>query len=163
MYKSICVVAVLLAMFAFISGSKPAGASSPTSYASPQIVARGKLLNQTAPIPITTILTPSQNGLYRLSAYATITTPASTYGGFWEYNFMWTDDSGIPGTGGNSVLYAGSGNTTRGPFTWNGVAGFGPAIIFEAKAGVPIAYSVTLFGTPDNSAYSLYYTLERLE
>jgi hypothetical protein len=126
-------------------------------------VAHGKLVNQSAPIPTTTILTPAQNGLYRLSAYATITTPASNYGGFWEYNFMWTDDSGIAATGGNSVLYAGSGNTSAGPFVWNGVAAFGPTIIFEAKAGTPIAYSVTLAGTPDDSVYALYYTLERLE
>jgi len=33
----------------------------------------------------------------------------------------------------------------------------------EAKAGTPVTYDVTLSGPPDNSIYSLYYTLERLE
>jgi hypothetical protein len=36
--------------------------------------------------------------------------------------------------------------------------------IFEAKAGTPITYDVNQSGgPPDNSAYSLFYTLERLE
>ncbi len=34
---------------------------------------------------------------------------------------------------------------------------------FEAKAGTPITYVVEQNPSPDNSAYSLYYTLERLE
>jgi hypothetical protein len=33
----------------------------------------------------------------------------------------------------------------------------------EAKAGTPIAYSVYQQGSPDNSAYSLYYVVERIE
>ena len=39
----------------------------------------------------------------------------------------------------------------------------GTVIPFEAKAGTSITYSVTQCCNPDNSAYSLYYTLERLE
>jgi hypothetical protein len=162
MYKSICVLAVLLAAFMFTPGSKSAHAS-PASPVSPTIVAKGKLVNQAAPIPTTTLFTPSQSGLFRLSAYATITTAAPNYGSFWEYNFTWTDDSGIIAGGGNSVLFAGSGNSVLGPFVWNGVAGFGPTVVFEAKAGIPVTYNVTLLGPSDGSAYSLYYTVERLE
>jgi hypothetical protein len=159
MYKSICVVAVLLTAFAFVSGSKPAGASAPASYSSPQIVARGKLVNQTTTIPVTTILTPAQDGLYRLSVYATVSNPDLNSGSWWSYNPAWTDDGGsVPE---NGLLY-GYGNT-HGPFIYESLYGSGVAIPFEAKAGTSITYSVTQQGPPDNSAYSLYYTLERLE
>ena len=33
----------------------------------------------------------------------------------------------------------------------------------EAKAGTPITYSVYQVGSPDNSAYSVYYVLEQIE
>jgi hypothetical protein len=162
MYKSICVVAVLLAAFAFMSGSKPAGASAPTSYASPQIVARGKLANQTAPIPTTTIFTPVQTGLYRLSVYATISKADSNSGSDWLYSMEYADDSGPQAL--SQLLYGY--NNTPGQFTlysqfFNDAGG--PTVTFEAKAGTPITYGVALQGPPDDSAYSLYYALERLE
>jgi hypothetical protein len=167
MYKSICVVAVFLAVFAFMSGSQPAGASAPTNYASPQIVARCKLVNQTAPIPTTTIFTPLQTGLYRLSVYATVLNSGVT-GSQWNFDLTWTDDQGqqnIP-----SLLWSYDLNPP-GQF-WQGqnltvssspVPVGGPATVFEAKAGTSITYSVTLAGETDGTAYSLYYTLERLE
>jgi hypothetical protein len=161
MYKSICVVVVMLAAFAFMSGSKPAGASAPISYASPQIVARGKLLNQNAPIPTTTILTPTQSGLYRLSVYGTVTTSTCS-GSYWSLNPEWTDDSGVLGSE-NGVLQ--SNGDCLGPFV--SVVSYdyltGATVTFEAKGGTAITYSVSQIGSPDGSAYSLYYTLERLE
>jgi hypothetical protein len=157
MYKSICVAAVLLAAFAFMSGSQPAGASAPISYTSPQIVARGKLLNQTAPIPTTTILTPSQSGLYRLSVYATMMTGSSSS---WSFTPNWTDDSSASLTT-NGVLMS---QNTAGPFLEPGADfSLGAPIILEAKGGTAITYSVTQSGPPDGSVYSMYYTLERLE
>jgi hypothetical protein len=39
----------------------------------------------------------------------------------------------------------------------------GAALTLEAKSGTAISYSVIQTGAPDGSAYSLYYTLERLE
>jgi hypothetical protein len=161
MYKSICVVAILLAAFAFMSGSQPAGASAPISYASPQIVARGKLFNQNAPIPTTTILTPTQSGLYRLSVYGTVTTSTCS-GSIWAYTPGWTDDSGVLGSE-NGILQ--SNGDCLGPFL--SVISYddqgGAVVTFEAKGGTAITYSVSQSGSPDGSAYSLYYTLERLE
>src|SRR5437660_10834518 len=92
MYKALCLVALLLATFALTSGSKIADASA-TGLPSPVIVARGKLVNQTASIPTTTIFTPTQTGLYRLSVYGTMTTtnPSSQSG--WLINLFWTDDT----------------------------------------------------------------------
>ncbi len=158
MYKSVCVLVVLLAAFAFTSGSRSADAS-PTTPVSPPIVARAKLVNQTATIPSTTIFAPTQDGLYRLSVYAIVTKTDTNSGSFWSYGPAFTDDSGPHSLG---ELLTGYGNSL-GTFTYEAQYGAGIAMPFEAKAGSPITYSVTQVGPPDNSAYSLYYTLERLE
>src|SRR6266852_6871269 len=94
MHKTLGIAVVLLAVFAFTSGSRSADAS-PATPISPPIVAKGKLLNQTAPIPTTTIFTPVQTGLYRLSVYGTLTTGAQNSNSFWSYSPVWTDDSGV--------------------------------------------------------------------
>jgi hypothetical protein len=160
MYKTLCVVALLLPTFALAQGSKSAPA---TTYSSPQIVAKGKFPNQTVAIPTTTILTPAKDGLYRLSVYVTMTTTGNP-GSTWNYNLSWTDDAGpqsLP-----SFLFAL--DYLTGPFFQFANIGFGaslggPVTVFEAKAGTPITYSVTQSGPADSSAYSLYYVLERLE
>jgi hypothetical protein len=160
MYKSVCVMVILLAAFAFMSGSRSADAS-PTTPISPAIVARGKLLNQTAPIPATTIFTPTQTGLYRLSVYATITRADPSSQSDWLYSFGWTDDSGPVVE--SDFLYGYPTNVGQF-FSYNNSESFGGAALpFEAKAGTPITYSMAQQNGPDNSAYSLYYTLERLE
>jgi hypothetical protein len=163
MYKSIFVVAVLLAAFAFLSGSRSADASQ-TVLPSPVIVAKGRLANQTAPIPTTTMITPTQNGLYRWSVYATIATADPNSNSNWDVNLFWTDDAAPQGV--NSILVGPNKTATQfeqgNAYGANAELG-GPVTVFEAKAGQPITYSVTLYGPVDNSAYSLYYTLERLE
>jgi hypothetical protein len=161
MYKTLTVAALLLAAFAFTSGSRSADAS-PVTAISPPIVARGKVLNQTAPIPTTTIFTPTQSGLYRLSVYGTITQGSGAGTSFWIYSPAWIDDSGLLQNSANGILE--SNNDGAGSFLLtNSGFSLGATITLEAKAGTPITYSVTQVGPPDNSAYSLYYTLERLE
>jgi hypothetical protein len=161
MCKNLCIAVVLLAAFSFMSGSKSADASPLTSI-SPPIVARGKLVNQTAPIPTTTILTPSQSGLYRLSVYGTVTQLDTISTVFWDFQPSWTDDSGTPN------LLAGfyfteNGDSTVQPFFWNAEGFSGASVVLQAKAGTPITYTVTQSGALGNGQYSLYYTLERLE
>ncbi len=159
MYKALCVVALLLAIFALTSGSKPADASA-TGLPSPVIVARGKVLNQTLPIPTTTIFTPEQTGLYRLSVYATLTAGAENTNSYWSYNPVWTDDSGVLSNAGG-ILFSNDGS--KGSFDWSNVNTIGSTIVLEAMAETAITYSVSQYGPPDGSVYSLYYTLERLE
>ena len=130
------------------------------------IIKKGKLKNQTAPIPETVIVTPSTDGLFRLSVYATVTTANIASESFWSVNLFWTDDAG-PQVG-PGVLFTYQGVSELGSFIpeyspYGTGAGGGFDTVFEAKAGTPISYSVTQQGLPDNSAYSLYYTLERLE
>jgi len=133
MYKVLCVAVLLLATFAFVSGSKPADAAA-SGLPTPVILARNKLVNQTAPIPLTTIFTPTADGLYRISTDAS---------GAQMFDFD---------------LIAGY-NQQLGQFD---EYGYSVPLVFEAKAGTPVAYAVTESGPPDNSVYAIYYTVERL-
>jgi hypothetical protein len=157
MYKTLCVAVLLLPTFALAQTSKP---SSSGPFNSPQIVAKGKLPNQTAPIPTTTIFTPTQTGLYRLSVYATISKADPNSGSYWAYTFNWTDDSGVQS---QPQLLIGSGPTLGQFYYQGGIVLGGTSMPFQVKAGTPITHDVTQYNGPDNSAYSLYYTLERLE
>jgi hypothetical protein len=155
MYKAFC-AAVLLAGLVALTGRTSTAAPAP--YTSPAIVAKGKLPTQTAVIPTTAIFTPNHDGLYRLSVYATLLTTVENSQNSWQVGASWTDDAGSQSA--NSVLFS---VNQLGPFVWSQVGSFGPALTFEAKAGSPISYFVTQSGPADGTAYSLYYTLERLE
>src|SRR5882757_9204647 len=89
MYKTLCLAVLLLPGFALAQAPKPAT----TPFSSPLIVAKGKLRNQSAPIPTTTIFTPTQDGLYRLSVYATVTKTDQSSQSYWFFNLGWTDDA----------------------------------------------------------------------
>ncbi len=159
MYKTLALAVLLLPTLALAQTNQPA-----TPFPSPLIVAKAKLLHQAAPISTTTIFTPTQDGLYRMSVYATLLS-APCVGGNWNFNLTWTDDAGPQGM--YSLLYGGDCNL--GVFqqffnAFGSPAPFGGVVTtFEAKAAQPIAYSVTYEGNPDGTSYSLYYTLERLE
>jgi hypothetical protein len=156
MYKTLCVAVLLLPTFALAQGGK----SATPPFPSPLIVAKGKLVNQTAPIPTTTIFTPIQTGFYRLSVYATVTKTDPSSQSYWNFNMGWTDDAKAVAV--NNILYT-TGNVS-GPFSYPNLGTIGgTSAPFEAKAGTPVTYSVTQDNGPDSSAYSLYYTLERLE
>jgi hypothetical protein len=161
MYKTLGIAVVLLAAIAFTSDNKPAGAS-PTMPISAPIVARAKLINQTATIPSTTIFTPTQDGLYRLSVYGTTSKPDPSSQSIWNFNFTWSDDAGNQN---ENWLIAGYGGGTPGQFAAfsQSIGVGGVAVPFQAKAGMPISYSVQQSGSPDNSAYTIYFALERLE
>jgi hypothetical protein len=166
MYKTLGISLVLLAVFAFTSGSRSADASPSTAVSAP-IVAKGKLVNQST-IPTTTIFTPIQSGFYRLSVYMTITSPV-TNASQWSYNLNWSDDAGAeqaqaplfafgyqtPG------VYPGAYGTT--PVISIGNPGPGAVLTFQAVAGSPVTYSVSGGIPADGSLFSLYYVVERLE
>jgi hypothetical protein len=163
MYKTLCIAVLLLPRFALAQDPR----SAATPFSPPLIVARGKLINQTITIPSTTIFSPTQTGLYRLSVYATLTT-VGTVGAHWSVNVFWIDDSSVPQSA-LSVLYGQ--DSIGGQFTQLGNVGLlaqglfmgGSTTIIGDKAGQPISYSVTQDGGLDGTSYSLYYTLERLE
>jgi hypothetical protein len=158
MYKTLCVAIFLLPTFAVAQEGAPA--SSPASaITSPVIVAKRKAPHQTAAIPTTTLFTPTEDGLYRISAYATLTKVGTANSGSWTFSLGWTDDAG-PQT--EQFVLDGSFNA-RGPFL-NDYNFYGGAVrTFEAKGGTPITYNLDEDGVSDGSEYSLYYTLEQLE
>jgi len=123
-----------------------------------QIVAKGKFLNQTAPIASRTIFTPTKTGLYCLSVYGTITVADPSSESEWSYNLQWTDDSGAI----NSAMPLYGLDNEAGSFS-NFIYRWGDAIPIEVKAVTPITFSVSQRGPADSSAYSLYYTLQHLE
>ncbi len=148
MYKTVCAAAILLAIFVLtVSGSKGAANSTTTL---PVIVARVALINQAMAIPTTTILTPAQSGVFRVSPYM-----AETFGsGSYTFNFNWTDDGGVPESAAMLHLAGSAGSwgtdansQTVGSFT------------FRAAAGQPVSYSTSGSGGP----YELFLTIERLE
>jgi hypothetical protein len=160
MYKALSLAVLLLAVFAFTSDSKSVGAV-PASPISPVIVARGKLVNQTEPYSAT-IYTPAQDGVYRLSAYATITVASAGSGSDWNYGYNWTDVTGQP----QQVFFAlNCDDTALAQCVLGGqsfIIGIGGIVTtIQANKGTPIVHSMS--GTPDGSAYSLYYVLERIE
>jgi hypothetical protein len=162
MCKALCVAILLITTMAAAQANRSTGANT---IASPVIVAKKKLPNQSATIPTTTIFTPVKTGLYRLSVYATIVVNNQQYGGASYFNLAWTDDSGPQAL--NSVLvsdaqYPGQFYQNFNNWGYPGLLMGGPGITFEAVAGQPITYSVTSTGV-GGSTYSLYYTLEQLE
>jgi hypothetical protein len=158
MYKALPVAVLLLAVFAFTSGSKSAG-STPTLLTSPVIVARGELRNQTISIS-QTILTSTSSGLFRLSIYAEVTTADPNSSSAWSLTPGWTDDTGAEYAGNILEGYG----QTLGQFEYQGDSDLGGAtVFFRANGGTPITFSVGQIGPPDGSAYAVYYTLERTE
>jgi len=159
MYKTVGVAALLVGLLVLTGRNSSA---APAAFTSPVIVAEGKLLNQTTPIPTTTIFTPPQTGLYRLSVYSFVSTADSSSRLGWNYTLNWTDDAGAESS--NNILDVNS--NAAPPLAWASVGAFGasPGCVatFEAIARVPVTYSF-LRNDADNSAISLYWIVERLE
>ncbi len=152
MYKVLCTMLVAVASLAAAQTAQPT---------QPTIVAKAKLIHQSLPILETTIFTPDEDGLYRLSMYASVTRANPNSTSTWEVNLFWSDDAGPVSV---DQFLDGSGNIA-GPFLLDSFA-FpnvgGPPAVFEAKAQSKISFSVTQ-GYDDNSEFLLYYVLERLE
>ena len=164
MYKTVGISVLVLATFAFTSGSRSADAS-PSGLPSPLIVARGKVLNQNQDIPTTTIFTPPVSGLYRISAYLTVTSSVLA-GADHTFNLNWSDDAGAEAAADPLFVY---GNQTppsaygTSPLAQVQNPGPGVVLTFQSVANVPVTYSVFGGSPSDGCTYSLYYVVERLE
>jgi hypothetical protein len=163
MYKTFCIAVLVVGLLALMGHSSSA---APAPFTSPIIVARGKVVNQTGQLSSNTIFTPNQSGLYRLSAYATLTIADPNSTSTTYYSIAWSDGTG-PARG--ATLLA-TNDTELGSFSnaaiWYELGYLwqdsGISRTFQATAGAPILQ----YAGPDaadNSAYSLYWTLERLE
>ena len=157
MYKNLSIAVLLVAFGLDTARTTGLPASTPTS---PTIVASIALTNQTATIPPTTVFTPTQTGLYRLSVYMTQTVSVPRSTSEWRYNLAWVDDAGVEGTGFYGVISVSTAKTP--PSAWGSSNGTSPGnvAIFQAIAGQPVTYSVLC--NKAGGAYSLYFTVEQL-
>jgi len=134
----------------------------------PRVVASVHRTNLTAAIPATTVFTPTKDGLFRVTAYMTLTVPAEA-SQLWLLGLNWTDDAGAE----QSVGYVGVYSNSTPPYAYGlnsdayppyGYSQLSPAALaFRANAGVPIKYSVSPYGTPEGSTYELFFTVEELQ
>jgi hypothetical protein len=126
-----------------------AGTASANGYvaisAAPNIVAQLALTNQTASIQ-GTIITPTQNGLYRFSVAMLGIGNNCGPGGV---GVGWSDDGG--GRGANS--------TGGGAYEQNGIVSW--YAIARANAGSPLSYATNYSGSC--TSYELYITVEQLQ
>lgn len=156
MKKALCLIVLLLGGALVLTS---AGSQNANPAYSPVIIARGKLVNQTAPIAKTTILTPTVDSVYQLSIFAVLSRTDPNSQSIWTFGLAWTDDSGQDEGG-----YLWRQGAAAGQFSddTNNTDG-GIVRTIEVKAGMPLTYAMNQQGPPDNSAYSLYYVVERLE
>ena len=146
---------VVIAACCFLAG-RSAGSADGLP-ATPQIIRRVELTNQTAPIPTTTLFTPSHNGLYRISMYLTGTSGDAGWAGY----LTWSDDAGFEDTSVRGVIATSGGPP---PQAWGTSYGETPGSvsIIEAVAGQPVSYNVIIQNADTSGTYSLYIIVERL-
>jgi hypothetical protein len=142
-----------------VRAGKPAATSYVAISAAPNIVAQVALTGQTAPIPTTTLFTPSATGMYRLSTYGTITNPVAVVDGYWLVILNWTDDAGTENCTGmvNGCLAILVDITPPS-------AAEQRTFVVNANAGAPVSYSVSPGGYDlQGSVYELFITVEQLQ
>lgn len=112
----------------------------------PAIVAQAALTNVTVPIPVTTLMTVTQSGLYRVSINETGLSGCNAIAPS-DLNLRWTDD------GGPRLAYVGL------PALTNGVTG-GMVLNLRFNPGSIVSYeSADLLCTP----FELYITVEQIQ
>jgi hypothetical protein len=124
--------------------------------AGPRVIARISLANQTAAIPTTTVFTPADSGLFRASAYMTMTTPG-TGGAYWVLPLNWTDDAGE-----ETTFLAQLPVSSVPPQDYGLSLGGEPncTVVFRAVGGMPVTYSVY---AGNRGTYALFMTIEKLD
>jgi hypothetical protein len=152
-----CLLAILLGLSP--SGFTQAAISQSTTnddrhIDSPRIVAEFARFGQTATIPLTTLFTPKEDGLYRLSAYFVIESNVNA-NALWAFQFIWTDHGGSA----NRVVTLVANQNAPPPSSFQQTV-----TAFNARAGAPVSYVVTPSNPPPQDAtYDLYFTVEKLE
>jgi len=157
MKKTFAVFALVLLVAFAVVGVSASGPASASSF--PIIIGKIALTNQTAAIAPTTVFTPVQDGLFRMSVYMTQTPPTSSTD-YWFFNANWTDDAGAELAHQACALPT----TVTPPNAYVGEVGGNPGcvLVFRAKAGIPITYSTVEGFSGSGGAYSIYLALERL-
>lgn len=110
------------------------------------------LNNQTAAIPLTTLFTPTDNNVYRLSAYMSARNLNPGLFDGWSFTLMATDLV-------NQQVSLNEVQVVGGP-PYQSLG----AWVFTPLKGTPITYHVVINGTPPPDAeYALAFTIEQLK
>lgn len=125
-------------------------ASSAAQGGSPTIVAQVSLTDQTSQIPLTELVTPTNDAIYRVSAY--IQVPSfNPRGGDWCVSLGWTDNVG-PKKQTTKV-------SERDSTLWTSAT-----ILARDLSGKPLSYSVISHcGNPPTGPYNLFLVVEQLQ
>jgi hypothetical protein len=154
MYKNLTIL-VLIATFALFAARSTG--SAPPTIMTPIILKRVLKLNQTAPIPTTTLFTPTPGGLFRVSAYMTQTSPG-TGTGSWNLELYWTDDAGQEY---QEICFIGDKQVPSMAYCQSPLGSVLPSpAVFSANVGTPVIYDVT--GDGQGGPYDLFIVAERL-
>jgi len=160
MYKPFYVSILLLAILVLASASK---FNDSDAAQAAQHVLRVDLTNQTVPIPQTTLFTPNEDGMYRISAYMVMTTSGYTPNAGWLFDLFWTDEAGVETR--SSLIGVFDNAKPPSAYATNGNPGYYPTtspFIFRAVAGQPVSYDVSQYNPPANGSYALHMVIERL-
>lgn len=150
--RVLCLLAILLSM---------AVQTFAASLTQPVIVAHANRRNVTQAIPQTTLFTPAHTGLFRVSAYLTVTSPGSSQQALWAIWLNYNDDSGV-----ETYCVADIGATSVPP---NDVplncllSDFANPFVFEAVAGRPVTFRLDAPQVDNPGIVSVGVVVERIE
>jgi hypothetical protein len=130
-----------------------------TNQPSPRVVAQISRTGQTAGIPQRNLFTPQQDGLFRLSVYAVLTSGDNSSNNGVGFSVSYTDDAGTETTGcfftpGPGAAGCNSGFQGQPPCEWS--------TVLRANAGTPITWK-TYICQGCNVTYEVFATLEKLQ
>ena len=115
-----------------------------------QTIKSMSLLQQNQPVPLTTLLTPSVPGIYRLTFYFSVGGGAGiTPPGFFDATLTGRDITGLPDNL-DLVLSCKQQNFES------------VSQVVSLKTGVPLTYIVTTSGSTGNCTYNVAITVEQL-
>jgi hypothetical protein len=124
----------------------------------PEIVAVVDLLNQNSSIPLTTLYSVPEDGLYRISAYLAETRKGQG-NGYWSLTFGWNDEAGLEKS---LPIQVQVGTTPPQSFACIYPWSCQQSISVKAKGGTDIQYAVK--GAQELSGvYELHIVLEKME
>ena len=153
MYKSLCLVAVLLATLAVIGDRSAALPAATPTY--PLVVAKLALMEETQAIPTTTIFNVTESGLYRVTTYATAISGQSS--GYAIVALNYTDRAGPEEYYGSEL---GGGFVPPSAYGLSQAGDAANSFSFIAVSGSQISFSV-IYAPP--LTYDLAIAVERLE
>jgi hypothetical protein len=145
--KQLVTLAILLSLTSLgFAQARNARGETTTCATLPCEVASVSVTAQTTTVPLTTLFTPSADGLFRISVYMSSSPSA---GSTWAYALFWTDD----------IKARNSGRQQLSPGVFSSLS-----VPVRGLAGQPLSYSISAGASnPPGATYNLSITVEQLQ